>query len=236
MKHFSETTKTESYSGWSKRLFAWMMSKVGNIDDDAISLKNCSCAETAVELKQALFADLHGNILEIGPGTGANFPYYPAGIYWIGVEPNPFMHPYLRKEAEKFGLDIELRNGTAEHLELEDNSMDTVVSTLVLCSVEDLTRTLQEVLRVLKPGGRFIFFEHVAAPEKTWLRQVQSWVQPVWKVAFDGCHPDRETWVAIENAGFERVDYQHFQNPVPIVSPGIAGVATKKATSMAASS
>lgn len=179
--------------------------------------------------KQALFADLHGNVLEIGPGTGPNLSYYPSNIHWIGIEPNPFMHPYLRQEAERLGLDIALRRGTAEQLDVEDNSIDAVVSTLVLCSVDNLAATLQEVLRVLKPGGRFFFLEHVAAPEGTGLRRVQHWVRPLWKTIGDGCHPDRETWLALENAGFERVDYQHFRADVPaIVSPQIIGVATKK--------
>ncbi len=179
--------------------------------------------------KRALFTDLHGNVLEIGPGTGPNLSYYPPDIHWIGIEPNPFMHPYLRQEAERLGLDVDLRNGTAEHLNVEDNSMDAVVSTLVLCSVDNLAAVLQEVLRVLKPGGRFFFLEHVAALQRTRLRRVQQWVRPLWKTLGDGCHPDRETWVALENAGFESVSYQHFRAPAPaIVSPQIIGVATKK--------
>ncbi len=181
--------------------------------------------------KQFLFSDLHGDVLEIGPGTGINLPYYPANIHWIGVEPNPFTHPHLRKTARKLRLNIDLRNGTAERLEVEDNSMDAVVSTLVLCSVKNLSTTLQEILRVLKPGGRFLFIEHVAAPRGTWLRQFQQGVRPVWKVLGDGCHPDRETWVALERAGFEQVKYQHFSGPIPIpvVKPHIIGVASKQA-------
>jgi hypothetical protein len=80
---------------------------------------------------------------------------------------------------------------------------------------------------VLKPGGRFFFLEHVAAPQGTWLRRIQSGIRPIWKVIADGCHPDRETWVALENAGFKSVNYQHFHAPVPIVSPQIVGVAIK---------
>lgn len=108
--------------------------------------------------------------------------------------------------------------------------MNAVVSTLVLCSVPNLPSTLQEILRVLKPGGRFLFIEHVAAPQGTWLRRVQSGVKPIWKAIGDGCNPDRETWVALETAGFESVNISNFFAPVPIVSPHIIGVATKKAT------
>ncbi len=92
------------------------------------------------------------------------------------------MHDYLCKEAQKQGLSIDLRRGTAEQLEVADNSVDAVVSTLVLCSVPNLSGTLQEILRVLKPGGRFLFIEHVAAPRGTWLRRAQQGVRPVWKV------------------------------------------------------
>lgn len=205
-------------SGWYKRVFAWIMAHGATEYESAVS-----------DRKQALFANVHGNVLEIGPGTGPNLPYYPQDIHWIGIEPNPYMHSYLKKEADRLGLKIDLRFGSAERLDAEDNSMDAVVTTLVLCSVPNLPGTLQEVLRVLKPGGRFLFIEHVAAPKGTLLRRVQSGVKPIWKVIGDGCNPDRETWVALENVGFESVNCQHFQADVPIVSPHIVGVATKKA-------
>lgn len=204
-------------SNCGKRLFAWLMAKGSGGYDKFVG-----------DRKRSLFANLHGNVLEIGPGTGPNLPYYPKDIHWIGIEPNPFMHPYLQQEAQKLGLNnIDLRTGTAEQINAEDYSMDSVVSTLVLCSVPNLAATLQEVLRVLKPGGRFLFIEHVAAPRKTLLRQVQSTIRPIWKVIGDGCHPDRETWLRIENAGFTSVNFEHFEAPYPIVSPHIIGVATK---------
>jgi len=82
------------------------------------------------------------------------------------------MHSYLKKEADQLGLNIDLRSGTAERLAAEDNSMDAVVSTLVLCSVPNLTGTLQEVLRVLKPGGRF-YLSNTSPPTRTWLRRTK---------------------------------------------------------------
>lgn len=204
-------------SNCGKRLFAWMMAQGGGIYDKAVQ-----------ERKQSLFANLHGHVLEIGPGTGSNLAYFPKDISWIGIEPNPFMHSYLKKEAHKLCLNnVDLRTGTAEQIEAKDNSMDAVVSTLVLCSVPNLAATLQEILRVLKPGGRFLFIEHVAAPQGTVLRKVQSTIRPIWKVLGDGCHPDRETWVALEKAGFTNINYEHFRAPVPIVSPHIMGVGTK---------
>lgn len=211
-------SQSQGSTGWYKRVFAWLMAQGSPGYERAVS-----------DRKQALFANIHGDVLEIGPGTGPNLLYYPSDIHWIGIEPNPYMHSYLKKEAERLGLNINIRSGTAERIDTEDNSMDAVVSTLVLCSVPDLPATLQEILRVLKPGGRFLFIEHVAAPRGTWLRKVQSGIKPLWKVLGDGCNPDRETWVALENAGFESVNYQPFEAPVPLVSPHIVGVATKKA-------
>ncbi len=203
---------------WRKRLLAFMLARCSGRHDRFLA-----------DRKRALLADLKGLILEIGPGTGVNLPYYPPGIRWIGIEPNPFMHPYLRSKAERLGLRIDLRDGTAERLEVEDNSINAVVSTLVLCSVRDVRGTLQEILRVLSPGGRFLFIEHVAAPSGTWLRRVQRWVRPISKALADGCCPDRETWLMLERSGFEHVEYEPFRLPLPIVSPHIAGVATKKA-------
>lgn len=212
-------SKTQNFPAWYKRLFAWLMAH-GNAEYE----------KEIAERKRVLFADIQGDVLEIGPGAGPNLSYYPPDVHWIGVEPNPFMYPYLKSEAERLGLKIDIRSGTAERLGVENNSMDAVVSTLVLCSVENLVTTLQEVLRVLKPGGRFYFLEHVAAQE-TRLQRIQHGIRPLWKILADGCHPDRETWVAVENAGFVSVKYQHFwATSLPaIVSSQIIGVATKKA-------
>jgi len=181
--------------------------------------------------KRALFEGLAGTVLEIGPGTGANFAYYPPDIRWIGIEPNPFMHPHLRAAAARARLSIDICNGTADCLDLADESADVVVSTLVLCSVPDVSGALREIQRVLRPGGRFLFIEHVADSPGTWLRRAQRALRPFVKVLADGCHLDRETSLTIERHGFAGVDYQRFRLPIPLVSPHIIGVATKQAAS-----
>ncbi len=218
-KGFTDAARNKMPRAWRKRLMAFMLARLSGKHERFIA-----------DRKRALFTDLHGDILEIGPGTGTNLRYYSTGIRWIGVEPNPFMHPYLKREAGRLGLKIELRDGQAERLELGEGSLDAVVSTLVLCSVRDVPDTLREILRVLKPGGRFLFIEHVAAPPGTWLRRVQRWVRPISKALADGCCPDRETWKAIEQGGFESLHYEHFRVPIPITATHIAGVATKVAT------
>lgn len=179
--------------------------------------------------KQALFAGIGGDVLEIGPGTGVNLVYLPVGIRWIGIEPNTYMHPYLRELGLKLGLSIDIRVGTAEQLPVPGNSMDTVIATQVLCSVSNPAKVLQEIQRVLKPGGRFLFVEHVAAAPGSTLRRWQRLARPLSSLLGDGCHPDRETWSDIEQAGFALIQMEHFEIESAVWSkPHIAGVAIKQ--------
>jgi ubiquinone/menaquinone biosynthesis C-methylase UbiE len=181
--------------------------------------------------RSRLFSNLSGTVLEIGPGAGANLHYLPkTGVRWIGVDPNPFMKMYLTKEAQRLGMEIELGTGTAENLPAEDGSVDFVISTLVLCSVADQQRAVQEVFRVLKPGGTLVFIEHIAARRGTWLRLFQSLVKPLWRRMGDGCNPDRETRMTLERAGFAALELEEFEAPFPIVRPHIAGTAVKAGT------
>ncbi len=199
-----------------QRCFAWGLSR------------GISAYERLVaDRKRELFAPLHGTVLEIGPGTGTNLAYFAPDVRWLGIEPNPYMERYLQREAARLGRGIEVRGGTVERLDLMDASVDAVVSTLVLCSVRDQARALAEVRRVLKPGGRFVFLEHVAAPRGTWLRRAQRAVRPAWRLLGDGCFPDRETWQAIGRAGFVEVALERFQLPLPIMSPHVAGWAVR---------
>ena len=125
-----------NFSTLQKRLFAWGMSRANFADIRKVKITDFPEYSNLEELKQGLLANLSGKVLEIGPGAGANFTYYSPSIEWVGIEPNPFMHSYLQKEAERQGLNsIELYQGTAEQLPLADKSIDTVVSTHVLCSV-----------------------------------------------------------------------------------------------------
>lgn len=199
-----------------KPLFAWMLAHGMGRYEQAMG-----------ERKRALLAPLRGRVVEIGPGAGVNLHSFAPEVEWIGIEPNPWLHPYLQQEAARLGRTIDLRAGTAEALDLPDASVDAVVSTLVLCSVADPARVLQEALRVLKPGGRFVFLEHVAAPRGSGLRRLQRLLRPGWRVIADGCRPDRETWTVIEQAGFRGVAIERFRGPVPVIRPHIAGVAEK---------
>ncbi|MCC6801943.1 MAG: methyltransferase domain-containing protein [Anaerolineae bacterium] len=204
-------------AGWRQRFFAWFTAN-----------ESTSGYDDLVEpYKQALLSGLSGAVLEIGAGTGANFAYYPPGIRWIGIEPNVFMHPHLLEAANAHGIIGEVRAEVAERLPVEDASIDAVVSTLVMCSVSNQRGVLSEIRRVLRPGGRYVFVEHVAAPEHSPTWWVQKLIKPFWSALGDGCQPDRDTAAAIERAGFSQVEIQTFRAPLPVASPHIAGSAIK---------
>ncbi|MFN7998436.1 MAG: class I SAM-dependent methyltransferase [Bryobacteraceae bacterium] len=175
-----------------------------------------------------MLAEIGGTVVEIGPGTGANFLYYQRGIRWIGVEPNQYMHPYLHRAAETAGIENDIRSGRAEQLDLDDQCADAVVGTAVLCSIEDPIRALREIRRVLKPGGRFVFVEHVAAESGTSLCIAQRMLQPFWSCIADGCHPARDTAGVIIKAGFEPIIFDSFRLPLGPFAPHIAGIAVPK--------
>lgn len=203
-------------ASWYQRLFA-----------SALAAEQQTRHADYHERKRALLGELHGDVLELGPGTGANLAYYARDVRWLGVEPNPAMFPYLEQQAQRLGMVVQLRQGRAEQIDAPDNSFDAVVGTLLLCSVADPLATLEELRRVLKPGGRFVFVEHVAAPPGSRLRRWQRIVKPLWKPLSDGCHPDRDTGTTIESAGFSSVQIDHFRLAVPIAGPHIAGYAVK---------
>jgi ubiquinone/menaquinone biosynthesis C-methylase UbiE len=180
------------------------------------------------ERKRQLFDDLSGVVVEIGPGSGPNLKFLNKEITWIGIEPNLYSHSYILNEAARLEMrSVEIRELTAERLPLDDNSVDAVISTLALCTVPNQSIALSEIHRVLKPGGKFIFIEHVAAPEGSFMRRFQSFIKPFWKIIADGCHPDRETFMAIRAANFSDVQGECFHVYNTFVSPHIAGVARK---------
>ncbi len=199
-----------------RRVYAWVLSK-----------ENSRYASIIASRKQALLGALEGTVVELGPGGGHNLRFYPPTIHWIGIEPNPYAHEYLRARAEASGISAEFLTGQGENIPLPDSTADAVVGTLVLCSVSSPKRVLAEILRVLKPGGTYAFIEHVAAPAETGMRAVQRLIRPVWKLATDGCNPDRETWRDIEEAGFGELAIEHFKVSIAITAPHIAGSGKK---------
>jgi SAM-dependent methyltransferase len=161
--------------------------------------------------KRAAFADLDtsSTVVEIGAGTGANLAYLPTGTRVVAVEPNRAMHDRLRRRCADIGVEVTVVADGAESIPLPDACVDEVISSLVLCTVADPERALAEVRRVLRPGGRFRFVEHVAAPRRGVRRAVQRAVRRPWGWLFEGCQPDRHTLDAVRAAGFAEVRAEH---------------------------
>lgn len=157
--------------------------------------------------KQDAFADIGaGTVLEIGAGVGANFDYIPPGTHLVAIEPNEAMHPRLIQRARERGIDLELVGGPAERLPVPDDSIDTVICSLVLCTVPDPDAAISEIRRVLRPGGTFRFVEHVAAHPVSPRRWIQIAINRPWSWLFEGCQLCRDTGALVDAAGFAEVE------------------------------
>jgi ubiquinone/menaquinone biosynthesis C-methylase UbiE len=202
--------------GTAQRVFAWWYSS-GSRPPEYTSARD------------ELLAGLSGDVLEIGPGPGSNLGSLAQDVRWIGLEPNVFMHGRILREAARLGLSTRILTGTADAIPLPDESVDVVVGTLVLCSVDDQDRALAEVRRVLRPGGRYLFLEHVAAPCGTPVRRLQDVFAPISRRCRGGCRPNRETWAAIERAGFGEAAHRRFSlaRAFGMRTPHIVGSAVK---------
>ncbi|MGH8776643.1 MAG: class I SAM-dependent methyltransferase [Jiangellaceae bacterium] len=153
--------------------------------------------------RRLLVTGLTGRVIEVGAGDGANFAHYPADVSSVlAVEPEPYLRRRAEHAATLTGVPVQVTDGLAEDLPAEDGSFDAAVVSLVLCSVTDQPKALREMHRVLRPGGRLRFFEHVRADGPA-MRRVQRLLDAtVWPALFGGCHTGADTATAIEDAGF----------------------------------
>lgn len=152
--------------------------------------------------RERIGAAARGRVLELGAGTGAMFPHYGDAVTEVvATEPDPHMLRRAEGRRQAAAVPIELRRADAQELPFGDDSFDTVVVALALCTVPDLGRALREARRVLHPDGQLLFLEHVRSP-RPGLARLQSWATPAWKVVAGGCHLDRETVATVEQAGF----------------------------------
>jgi ubiquinone/menaquinone biosynthesis C-methylase UbiE len=175
-----------------------------------------------------LLAPLAGAVLEVGAGTGANLPHYPAAVTRLVLaEPDGAMR--RRLSARAHARRAEVVDAPVEQLPFADGAFDAVVCTLVLCSVRDAAAALAEIRRVLAPGGRLIFVEHVAADGNPSRLRWQRWVEPVWKRLMGNCHLTRRTEAAIGAAGFllESVRHESLRKAIPVARPSIRGSARR---------
>ena len=183
------------------------------------------------ELRRELLAEARGRTLEIGAGTGHNLVHYPPQVSELVLaEPDPHMAKRLRRRVAEVGgpRRAEVISAPARELPYEDASFETVVVTLVLCSVDDPQGSLTEIRRVLVPGGRLIFLEHVRS-HRPGLARWQDRIERPWGFFAGGCHPNRATDEAIAAAGFwiERLDRGKVPRALPPMRPMITGVALR---------
>lgn len=179
--------------------------------------------------RSELLGGLEGRVVEIGAGTGVNLPHYGDGLESLALcEPDGGMRRQLAARLPAEGVARVHAEG-AERLPAEDGSVDVVVSTLVLCTVPDPAAALAEARRVLRPGGRLVFLEHVAAPAGTPERRLQGWIDPVWRHLAGGCRLVRDTEATIRAAGFHIDALVHApMKPAPrFVRPTVRGVAVR---------
>src|SRR5919107_4837702 len=166
------------------------------------------------ERRRRLLAGARSAVLEIGGGTGANLAYYRDVDRVTVAEPDSFMRKRLGQKLADVNVPVEVSDARAEALHFPDGTFDTVVSTLVLCTVPDQGSALDEVRRVLRPGGRLLFIEHVRAEGSR--ARWQDRVERTWGWLFGGCHPNRDTVAAIEESGFEIEAFESFLPPDPL--------------------
>ena len=200
-------------------LFARVYARVGHLMDAEIG-----------DHRRRLLAGLHGRVLEVGAGNGLNFPHYPVTVTEVlAVEPEPYLRRLALAAARQAPVPIRVVAGTAEALPAPDGAVDAVVASLVLCSVADLDQALVEARRVLRPGWRLRFYEHVRATDPR-LARWQDRLERPWGWLVGGCHPNRDTVAAIGAAGLRLVQLDRFdlQAMPPLARPHVLGMAERR--------
>jgi ubiquinone/menaquinone biosynthesis C-methylase UbiE len=187
-------------------------------------------AEGMADLRRELFAELTGEVVEVGAGNGLNFFHYPPGVSRVvAVEPEPGLRRLAMDAAGRSTTPISVMSGTAEQLPLPDRSVDGAVLCLVLCSIAGRRAALNELLRVLKPGGRLCFLEHTLA-ESPGRRRVQRLADAtVWPLLTGGCHTATDPAGDIAAAGFQIAHLRRLRFPTTgpwfPASPHVLGAA-----------
>jgi ubiquinone/menaquinone biosynthesis C-methylase UbiE len=160
--------------------------------------------------RQDLLSNAHGEILEIGFGTGLNLPHYPEPVRKITVvDPNPHMHRKALRRMGESRVEVDHRQISSERLPFDDGAFETVVSTFTLCSIDDVGRAVGEIFRVLKPGGQFLVLEHGLSAEPG----VQKWqhrLNGLQQMLADGCRLNRDVRAIVSQQPFARLELSEF--------------------------
>ena len=165
---------------------------------------NCACGTKPILYQRKKVVPLcTGRVLEVGMGSALNLPYYDRDrveFIW-GLEPSEAMREKARPNIEKSGLEVKLIDLPGEQIPLEDNSVDSILLTYTLCTIPDWLTALQQMRRVLKPGGRLVFTEHGEAPDESVLKW-QNRINPVWRKFAGGCNLNRKIPRLLTDSGF----------------------------------
>ncbi|MDX1000823.1 methyltransferase domain-containing protein [Sinorhizobium medicae] len=167
--------------------------------------------------RERVIGSAEGRVLEIGTGSGLNLPFYPATVREIlALEPSPSLLAMAR-QAMHSGTPVNFIEARAESIPLDDNSVDTVVTTWTLCTIPEAAGALAEMRRVLRPGGKLLFVEHGLSPDRG-VRWCQHCLTPVWRRISGGCHLNRPIRSMIEHGGFriDRVETGYMRGPKPM--------------------
>ena len=190
------------------------------------------CEEACLaDWRRNLLAKASGEVLEVGAGTGANIEWYPDGIdEVVFVEPADYMRAQLQRRLnESFSGRYRVDERPIEDFDADIEDFDTVVLTLVLCSVDEPMAVLERLRDLLRPGGQLLFLEHVKA-HKTGRRRAQKILEPVWKYCAGNCHLTRDSEALIGDAGFEfeAIERDEMDAALPFLRPTIRGVARRQ--------
>lgn len=181
------------------------------------------------EMRREALSAATGRTIDLGAGTGANLSLYPSAVSELTlVEPDPHMLKKLRDKVGESGAGAKVVDASAERLPFEDSSFDTAVFTLVLCTVPSPAVALTEAARILKPGGKLLFLEHVRADDRG-LARWQDRLEKPWRFIGDGCHCNRDTIANIEASPLtvEQVEHDRLPKAPPLVKPLVRGTATR---------
>jgi ubiquinone/menaquinone biosynthesis C-methylase UbiE len=209
--------------GLNERFFAWYYPKLVGRSERA----------GQAETRRELFAEATGRTLEIGAGSGFNLPHYTERVTELVVsDPSPHMREHLRERLQSDPPPVgswELSDASALELPFGSASFDTVVGGFIMCSIPDPVAALDEIARVLKPGGRYLFLEHVHAGDGTMLGRIQDAIEIPHRYFAAGCYPNRRTGETIARSPLEVERLEHGEQPkaMPSVRPTILGSALK---------
>ncbi len=181
-------------SWYARRVLPWLVEK--------------ACRSTEIRAERERWVPrAHGEVLEVGIGSGLNLPFYDRERVTrvTGIDPSPELLARAAPRAAEAPVPVELVPASAEALPFPAASFDSILTTYTLCSVDDLGRALAEVRRVLRPGGELIFVEHGRAPDPG-PRRIQLCLTPAWSRVGGGCHLDRDIAAALEAAGLHSRD------------------------------